>query len=260
MAGEDQNQNQNSPGNTAEARTETGELKDQNSTQQSGPNETSTDQSQQQSKPDGKSFLNTKPAEVKPEDADKSKADPKLEGKKDTDASSGAPEKYEAFKLPEGYEFDPDALKEVSGIFKDLGLNQDAAQKLVDYYAKNGLQAANAPYELWADTQKSWVDEIQNRFGSKSESMRTDINKAIDVAITSPKLRGAFREALDLTGAGSNPDFVEAFSIFAKPFLEGTPVVPGKVSNEANKPPQQPQPPSAAEAIYPHLIQNRGAQ
>jgi len=63
-----------------------------------------------------------------------------------------------------------------------------------------------------ADLQKEWLGDIHDRFGSKAETVRTDISKAIDAALP-PSLARAFRGALDLTGAGTNPDVVEALSI-----------------------------------------------
>lgn len=213
----------------------------------------------QTSEPDGGSFLTQTPKEspdkTTPEGDPKSSAGDKSEGEGDK-VSEGAPEKYEAFKLPEGYTLTDEASKEVSELFKGLNLSQDSAQKLVDYYGKNLLATAEAPYKEWANTQKEWVSEIQDRFGSKAEKVRGEINSAITNALT-PSLAKAFRTALDITGAGSNPEIFEALSILARPHLEGKPVPQGKPSGEANNPPNAPVRPSAAEAMYPHLINNR---
>lgn len=233
-------------GNSPEARTPDGTLKDQSP---------GTTTHSDEKKPDGGSFLTqeekpeTKP-ETKPEDK-------KNEPEKKPDAATGAPEKYEDFKLPEGYKLSEEAGKEVTAMFKELNLTQDQAQKLVDYYGKNLLATAEAPYKQWADTQKEWVSDIQDRFGSKADPVRRDINSAINNALP-PSLARAFRAALDITGAGSNPDVFEALSILTKPHIEGKSVPPGKPSNEANKPPGQDTRPSLAEAMYPHLAANRG--
>lgn len=251
--------NMNTQGNETGARDASGALVDQNPTLNQPSGETPKDQVVEKTPPEadaGKTFLNQKPkAEGDPKADDK----PKSEGeeKPKPEVTAGAPEKYEDFKLPEGYKFDDAALKDVTSLFKELGLSQEAGQKLVDHYAKNGLQAAEAPYKLWADTQKTWIKEIEDTYGSKADTMRTDINKAIDSAITSPKLNRAFREALDMTGAGSNPAMFEALSILAKPFIEGTIVKSGGPTKESQSNPSQPARPSAAEAMYPHLIPNR---
>lgn len=199
---------------------------------------------------EGASFLTGKPKAEEPEAAPEPK-----EGEKEP-AKAAAPEKYEDFKLPEGYKFDDEALKEATGVFKELGLSQDAAQKLVDYYAKNNLQAAEAPYKAWADMQKEWLNDINDRFGSRTEAVRTDISKAINTTLP-PSLARSFRAALDLTGAGSNPDIVEALSIMLKPLVEGSSVRGNGPSAESQKAPGAPERPTAAQAIYGHLGGNR---
>jgi len=241
-------------GNQPEAREPNGTLKDQSSpTTTPTPPETKTP-----STDEGKSFLNgkTEPKVEPKADEPKLDADGKPIVEKKEDAPAGAPEKYADFKVPDGFKFDDKALAEATATFKELGLTQDQAQKLVDVYGKTGREAAEAPYKAWATTQKEWLTDINDRFGSKAETVRTDISKAIDSALP-PSLAKSFRSALDLTGAGSNPDVVEALSIMFKPFVEAGSLKPGGVSPEANKAPGQPSRPSVAEAMYPHLAQNR---
>ncbi len=232
-------------GNSPEARTGDGTLKDQNP-----PPETTTPTPEK--KPEGQSFLTQTPEASKEEPKED---EPKPEDKKPD--AAGVPEKYADFKVPDGFKFDEKALTEATAAFKELGLSQEKAQKLVDTYAKNTQQAIEAPYKQWADLQKEWLGDIHDRFGSKAETVRTDISKAIDSALP-PSLARAFRGALDLTGAGTNPDVVEALSIMFKPFVEGPSIKPGGISPEANKAPNAPQAPSIAEAMYPHLVPNRG--
>src|SRR5882724_632079 len=235
-------------GNQPEARTADGTLKDQTPS-------TETTTPTLEKKSEGQSFLTKTPEAPKEE----SKEEPKPGDKpKDPPVEGGAPEKYADFKVPEGFKFDEKALTEATAAFKELGLTQEAAQKLIDTYAKNTQQAIEAPYKQWADLQKEWLGDIHDRFGSKAETVRTDISKAIDSALP-PSLARAFRGALDLTGAGTNPDVVEALSIMFKPFVEGPSIKPGGQSPEANKPLGAPAAPSIAEAMYPHLVPNRGS-
>ena len=234
-------------GNSPEARTVDGTLKDQTPLP-----ETTTPTPEK--KPEGQSFLTQTPEAPKEEPKE---GDPKPEDKPKDPPAVGAPDKYADFKVPEGFKFDEKALSEATAAFKELNLTQEAAQKLVDTYAKNTQQAIEAPYKQWADLQKEWLGDIHDRFGSKAETVRTDISKAIDSALP-PSLARAFRGALDLTGAGTNPDVVEALSIMFKPFVEGPSIRPGGQSPEANKPPGAPTAPSIAEAMYPHLVPNRG--
>lgn len=257
MADEPNNQSTNEPpsGNSPEARNPDGSLKDQTSIPPSGDQKTETSSDKSQSQTNDRSFLNREPAKEEPKTEDKS--EPKSDDGKKEEPKTGAPEKYEDFKVPDGYKIDDDTLKAATTVFKDLGLNQEGAQKLVDFYSDNFVKAAEAPYKLWADTQTAWVDQIMSDFGeAKANEMRSDINKGIEAAFP-PKLQRAFREAIDLTGAGSNPAMFEAFHTLFKPFIESRPVKGNGPTKEGQTAPKQDARPSAAEAIYPHLVGNR---
>lgn len=205
--------------------------------------------------PKGDSFLTGKQEQKADGEKKEGEAAPAEGEKKDGDAVAGAPEKYGDFKLPDGYKFDEKQLTDASALFKEMNLTQDQAQKLVDHYAANSLQASEAPYKAWADLQKQWMGDIADRFGSKADTVRTDIGKAIGTL--PPSLARSFRAALDLTGAGSNPDIVEGLHIMLKGLVEGGSVRQGNQSPEANKAPNTSSRPSAAEAMYPHLVGNR---
>lgn len=255
MADEPQTQ-QTEPmaGNQPEARNPDGSLKDQTSIQQSGDQKTETSSEESQGKND-RSFLNRE-SEKKAADT-KTEAEGTKTEEKEADAPQGAPEKYEDFKLPDGYKLDPEMNKAATAIFKELNLPQEGAQKLVDFYSSNFIQAAEAPYKLWADTQTGWVDRIISDFGeAKADQMRTEINKGIEAAF-SPKLQREFREAIDLTGAGSNPAMFEAFHTLFKPFIESAPVKGNGPTKEGQTAPKTDTRPSIAEALYPHLVANR---
>src|SRR5712671_3512851 len=78
---------------------------------------------------DSVSLLNEEEPKIEPKTETKTGEKPEGEKKAET---AGAPEKYEDFKLPEGVELAPEAVAEVSTLFKELGLSQANAQKLVD--------------------------------------------------------------------------------------------------------------------------------
>jgi hypothetical protein len=225
------------PANSPEARTPDGTIVDRAPPASTTPTpETSTD---------GDSFL-TKKADAPPPPKPPAAAESKPE------APAGAPDKYGDFKLPDGYQFDPAQLTQAQTLFKEAGLSQEQAQKYVDFYAENSLQAAKAPYDMWANLQKEWTTEISNRFpGEKSTAVKSMISSVIDTTLP-PTLAKGLRQALDITGAGSHPDVVEALSILLKPLSEGTPVRGGKPSPAGQVAPDA-APPSIAEAIYGHL-------
>lgn len=138
-------------------------------------------------------------------------------------------------------------MTEASGLFKELGLPQAGAQRLVDLYAKISQSAADAPLQLLQDQQTKWRDEIKAdpEIGGKLDQVRATVSKAID-GLGDAKLAQAFREAMDFTGAGNNPAFIRAFYKLAQKVTEGS-HVSGNPPNAAKKPQ------SAAQAMYPGL-------
>ncbi|SRR6266849_3078368 len=242
-------------GNTPEARTSDGTLKDQSPGPTTTPSPETTPTTIQPTDPIGSTFL-TNAETTEAEGKGKAKED---EAAPKTEPTTGAPEKYTDFTVPEGFKFDATALTEAQAVFKELNLSQESAQKLVNTYSKQVLAATSAPYDLWANTQREWNAEILSRFGGESGSnkLRGDINNVIN-RVLPPTLQRSFRAALDFTGAGSNPDMLEAFSIMLKPHMEGRPVPSGNPSTTANTDPTRPSGPiDPAAAMYPHLVGNR---
>lgn len=117
----------------------------------------------------------------------------------------GAPEKYE-FTPPEGSELNPEVMAEFEGVAKELGLTQEAAQKVV-----------NAMGPRMAAVQKAQVEAMKTAW---TESARTDkefggeklnenlavAKKALD-AFGTPELRTLLND----TGLGNHPEIIRAF-------------------------------------------------
>lgn len=80
------------------------------------------------------------------------------------DKPEGAPEKYEAFKVPEGVTIDETAATEFGALAKELNLTQENAQKLVDYQIKF-QQAQNAKLDAIAKKQSDdWAAESRKEY------------------------------------------------------------------------------------------------
>lgn len=182
----------------------------------------------------------------------KTESKPSLVNEKDVQAPKGAPEKYEDFKVPEGYQLDPEIATEASTLFKNMGLDQSQAQSLVDFYVSRTNEALEAPYKLWQETQEKWISEIRQdpAIGHRLPEVRATVAKAID-SLGDQKLAADFRQAMDITGAGNNPAFVRAFYKLAQMVTEGKHVSGAGPSKEGMG--SQARPETAAKALYPNL-------
>lgn len=214
------------------AQTPTGEIKDQTTTPLT---ETKTD--------------------PKPE----AKVEETLLNKKDETKPSGAPEKYADFTVPKdladkGFELDPAAVAEVLPTFKELGLSQEGAQKLMEAYAKVSMKNADAAVNSVVEMRKDWQTKSMTQFGADKLKPGGAIHVAISKTLDSlgPELSAQFREAMDLTGAGDHPAFIAAMKAFSERFIEGTHVGGNGPSKESQSRPGSGIP-SPAKAMYPNL-------
>jgi len=163
------------------------------------------------------------------------------------------PETY-TFTAPEGVTLDPAILAEVSPIFKDLGLSQDSAQKLVDFYQK---QTSNIQSDLAKNVDKTrsdWRDQVRAdpTIGSKLTShVLPEIGRAFDKLPA--EVSKSFREALDFTGAGDHPSVVRALYEWSKLVSEGTHISGNAPSPHGQTANGQVSKPSIAASLYPNL-------
>lgn len=176
------------------------------------------------------------------------------DGKEQPKVEGGAPESYADFKAPEGYEIDKAVIDEAAPIFKKFNLSQEQAQELVDLYSKHSIAAQEAALQAWKDTQDAWVREIKAdpEIGGKLDLVKTTTSRAID-SVLGPELGKAFKQAMDITGAGNNPAFVKSFFKIAGLLTEGT-HVPGHNPSPNNDPARAGRTP--AERMYPNLARS----
>lgn len=138
---------------------------------------------------------------------------------KPADKPQGAPEKYE-FKYPDGYQVDETALGEYSTAFKELGLTNEQAQRLVDMDAKRSASSSEAALAAQKQQVDTWVGELKSdpEFGgAKFEANVGIANKAL-AAFGSPELTQFFKD----TGLGNHPLLVKAFHKIGSQLGEGS--------------------------------------
>jgi hypothetical protein len=173
---------------------------------------------------------------------------------KPTDAKPTAPDTY-TFTAPEGRTLDPKLIEQATPIFRELGLDQAAAQRLVDFYNQTVGDRAKAVEETVSAMREGWRGEIKSdpEMGPKFETMKTDIGRFKDQLFAGDKsARDKFDAAMDLTGAGDNPAIVRAWWKAAQLSAEGT-HVSGSPNSQAPAKPGESARPSLAAAMYPTL-------
>lgn len=208
-------------GNQTELRTAEGTIQDQVKPDQT--KDTTGDQ---------KPTDQTKPTDSpppKPVDLSKSDKSPLADDKDKKEEAKGAPEKYEDFKLPEGFTLEAEALAQAHTLFKELGVSQEGAQKLIDFHVKSTQEAFDAPFNHWADMQKEWRDQIaaDQTLAPRLPQIKENYSKMLG-AMGDPALEKDFREMVEYTGAGNHPSFIKMMDKISAHFSEGKGVQGGK--------------------------------
>lgn len=131
------------------------------------------------------------------------------------------PEKYE-FTLGEGRSLVPELIDAVSPVFKELGLTQDNAGKLVGAYDKvaQALEAkAESDFQAFMKkTAESNIAAIKKEWGNEYDTNMPVANRAI-----ARFLSDNAKKALEDSGLGNNPEFVKAFYQIGKMIQEDQP-------------------------------------
>ena len=231
--------------NDPAARTETGEIKDQSATQSATQPTTET------TSQDTESSKTTEAAKPTTPEA-------KAEGEKKPEAE-GPPEKYE-FKAPEGVKLSEKTTEAAGAVFKDLGLTQAQADKLVEFHIAQMKEIGEAPLKAFETMRTNWRNEVlgDNALSDGSDlkpEVKATLGRAIDAM--GPKLSSEFRSAMDNTGVGDHPAIVRGLLALGKLSTEGTAVTGGNPSAEGQRKPGAVR--SAAQALYPNLPSSSGA-
>lgn len=177
---------------------------------------------------------------------DKSDTQPKAEG---------PPEKY-TFTAPEGYEVDSEFVDKATPILRELGISQEGAQRLFDLVQGKVSGAEEAIYSAYEELRGKWRAELSadKVLGNGKDNLSAETQQNIAAAIGSlpADLQSAFRDAMNITGAGDNPAFVRALNHFGAGMREGKIVAGNQPSPLGQRAPGG-SPRSAASALYPNL-------
>jgi hypothetical protein len=119
------------------------------------------------------------------------------------------PENYSDFQMPEGIEIDTDLLGEAVPLFKELKLNQEQAQKLVDLQAKSVQKFTESQTSQRNDTIVGWENDIKadKDIGGDNFDQNLSIAKEAVDKFGTPELTKFLADS----GAGSHPEIVRMF-------------------------------------------------
>jgi len=153
---------------------------------------------------------------------------PKAEGegdKGDAPKAEGPPEEYADFSAPEGVELDAAVLGDFRTVARELGLSQEAAQRVVDLGSQLSAKAA----ELQASQFEAWKQECVQLLAKDPELGGANLTKTqADMARGRDQFGSpAFVQLLDDFGLSNHPEVVRFLAKVGKEVADDTAVNTG---------------------------------
>lgn len=120
---------------------------------------------------------------------------------------ASVPEQYEEFRMPEGFVLEGETKEKVTGLFRELNLSQESAQKLVDYATERDLAGREAMLNELAAKRKEW-----------RSSLRARPNFEADLALARKGMKALVRtpEGAELFNGSWMSDHPAVFDIFVR--------------------------------------------
>lgn len=148
-----------------------------------------------------------------------------------TDASSQTPpDTYADFAMPEGVTLDAALLTEATPLFKELGLTQDQAQKLVDFQAQQAQAGSASQVDAFNQLMNDWQEKSKNdsEFGGDKFDESVGIARAAIDKFGTPELK----QLLEEHGVGNHPEVIRFMVKVGKLTAED---VPGSTTTPPTK-------------------------
>lgn len=125
----------------------------------------------------------------------------------ETDASGQTPpDTYADFVMPEGVELDSALLTEAAPLFKELGLTQDQAQKLVNFQAKQSQASSESNVDTFNQLMNDWQTQSKNdkEFGGDKFEENVGVARSAIDKFGTPELK----QLLEEHGVGNHPEVI----------------------------------------------------
>lgn len=119
------------------------------------------------------------------------------------------PEQYEAFKLPEGVQADPEVMTELQSVAKELGLSQDEAQRVNDVGVKAIQKIVTQQQEMRNTVIAGWdsASKTDKEFGGDALPASLSVAEKALNTFGTPELF----KLLDDSGLRKHPEIIRAF-------------------------------------------------
>lgn len=174
-------------------------------------------------------------------DAQKAEA---AEAAKTAEPKVGAPEVYEDFKLPDNFKANEAVLTEFKAVAKELGLTQEAAQKLVEFQTSQSVKSAQAvTTEMQAHVERTATEwaataKADPEYGGEKFAENMGLASAALKAFGNPELKTLLNESR----LGNHPELVR-FMVKAGKAISQDGFVSGRAGTGTPK--------DAASTLYP---------
>lgn len=177
---------------------------------------------------------NTSPAAVEGSDAGNTADDT---GGNDTtgqltdgEGSQTVPDTYADFAMPEGVTVDSALLSEATPLFKELGLTQEQAQKLVDFQAKQVQASSQSQVDAFNQLMNDWQEQSRNdkEFGGDAFDENIAVARSAIDKFGTPELK----QLLEEHGVGNHPEVIRFMVKVGKLTAED---VPGGTTTPTSK-------------------------
>jgi hypothetical protein len=144
------------------------------------------------------------------------------------EGSDVVPDTYADFTMPEGMQLDETALTDAAPIFKELGLNQEQAQKVVDLYAAQVQAGSQKQIDDFNQLVSDWGDQSKNdsEFGGDKFDENVKVAQAAVAKYGTPELK----QLLSDHGVGSHPEVVRFMVRVGHTLKEDVPGTSGSAS------------------------------
>lgn len=164
---------------------------------------------------------------------DKTAAQAIVDAAKDTGNGDSdlPPDTYADFVMPEGVQLDETALAAADPLFKELGLTQENAQKVIDLYAKQVQAGSQSQTEAFNQLKSDWREQSKNdkEFGGDKFDENVKVGQFAITKYGTPELK----QLLEDHGLGNHPEMIRFMVRVGRTLNEDVPGSSGAATSQA---------------------------